>query len=68
MASIDKQVGTITKKVDSANSKAIGTDKAPRVKPGGMPTHVAVEHGVRPPVSKNSSILGQGQNAYNNPN
>jgi len=49
IASVDKIVASISNSVDKANEKAYGLNKPIHVAPGKMPTHVGVEHGVRPP-------------------
>lgn len=52
LAGIGKSIQATEDQIDKAQSKAFGTDKLFKVPPSGMKTHVAVEHGYRPPLKK----------------
>jgi hypothetical protein len=68
MASIESKIGTTSSQISKGLAKSEGVTKLPHVAPTGMKTHVAVEHGIRPPAhAGNAATTGQA-NAYSLPN
>ena len=68
IASIESKIGTTSSQINKGLAKSEGVTKLPHVAPAGMETHIAVEHGIKPPAhSGNAATTGQ-MTAYNFPN